>query len=167
MNNITQHFYRAGKLFASDDQVGQFLEKSKKGVVLLSFGSLIKSEDMSDETKEIFHNMFLKFSEYDFIWKFDGDKTNIPKNVLVSNWLPQQDILAHQNLKVFITHAGQSSFQESLCHQKPVLALPINGDQPTNAVESEKIGIGINLPYKDITVCLKFLRYHILVIFTF
>merc|ERR1712226_407050 len=54
---------RAGKLFAPDDQVGQFLEKSKKGVILLSFGSLIKSEDMTDETKEIFHNMFLKFSE--------------------------------------------------------------------------------------------------------
>ena len=133
----------------------------------MSFGSLIKSEDMTDETKEIFHNMFHKFSDYDFIWKFDGDKTNIPKNVLVSNWLPQQDILAHQNLKAFITHTGQSSFQESLCHQKPVLALPISGDQPINALEAEKIGIGINLPYKDITVCLKFPRYCIILIIIF
>ena len=63
--------YRPGKAFPSDDNIGQFLANSKKGVVYMSFGTVIKSSLMSDETKEIFRKMFLKFSDYDFIWKLD------------------------------------------------------------------------------------------------
>ena len=63
--------YRPGKPFSSDDKIGQFLANSKKGVVYISFGTVIKSSLMSDQTKEIFRKMFLKFSDYDFIWKLD------------------------------------------------------------------------------------------------
>ena len=73
-----------------------------------------------------------------------------PKNVLLSKWLPQQDVLAHPKLKVFITHAGQSSFQESLCHQKPVVAIPVFGDQPINAKEAERLGFGISHSYLEL-----------------
>merc|ERR1712173_483980 len=61
-----------------------------------------------------------------------------------------QDILAHPNLKAFITHGGQSSFQEALCHQKPILVIPVCEDQPINAKESERIGFGISHPYADL-----------------
>ena len=56
-------------------------------------------------------------------------------------------ILAHPKLKVFVTHGGQSSFQETLCHQKPALAIPVAGDQPLNAKEMERMGFGIAQPY--------------------
>ena len=46
-----------------------------------------------------------------------------PDNIMLSKWLPQQDILAHPKLKLFITHGGQSSTQEALCHKKPVVRL--------------------------------------------
>lgn len=46
---------------------------------------------------------------------------DLPPNVILSKWLPQNDVLGNDNLKVFITHGGQSSFQESLCYQKPVV----------------------------------------------
>ena len=68
----------------------------------------------------------------------------------MSDWLPQQDILAHSNLKVFITHAGQSSFQELLCHQKPGLAVPVQGDQPLNAKELVGMGAGLSVPYQKL-----------------
>ena len=42
-----------------------------------------------------------------------------PSNVKLSKWLPQEAILAHPNLKLFVTHGGQSSSQEALCHKKP------------------------------------------------
>ena len=144
--------YRPGKPLPSDDKIGQFLTNSKKGVVYMSFGTVIKSSLMSDQTKEIFRKMFLKFSEYDFIWKLDKDVPNLPKNVLVSNWLPQQDVLAHPNLKVFITHAGQSSFQETLCHQKPVVAIPVSGDQPINGREVERLGFGKSISFSELKV---------------
>ena len=70
---------------------------------------------------------------------------------LVSDWLPQQDILAHPNLKVFMTHAGQSSMQELLCHQKPAVPIPVQGDQPLNAKELVRMGVGLSVPYPSLT----------------
>ena len=53
------------------------------------------------------------------MWVWDEiEMLGKPDNVLLTKWAPQQDILAHPNLKVFVTHAGQSSFQEALCHKK-------------------------------------------------
>ena len=82
------------------------------------------------------------------IWKWViSPEDSVPDNVLVTDWLPQQQLLGHSNTKVFITHAGQSSFQETLCHQKPVVAIPVCGDQPVNANEAERLGFGISQPY--------------------
>ncbi len=71
---------------------------------------------------------------------------------MVSKWLPQQDVLAHPNVKTFVTHAGQSSFQESICHKVTMVAVPLFADQLVNAIEIEMLGIGVNLQYKTLTV---------------
>ena len=47
----------------------------------------------------------------------------------------------------FMLFLGQSSFQETLCYQKPVVAIPVTGDQPINAREAEHLGIGISHYY--------------------
>lgn len=43
------------------------------------------------------------------IWKHDDDEPIaklVPTNVMVRKWLPQSDILAHQNVVLFISHGG-------------------------------------------------------------
>ena len=41
------------------------------------------------------------------LWKWDEDNiADLPKNVMIKKWVPQQDILAHPNLKLFVTHGG-------------------------------------------------------------
>ena len=41
------------------------------------------------------------------LWKWDEDNiADLPKNVMTQKWVPQQDILAHPNLKLFVTHGG-------------------------------------------------------------
>lgn len=142
---------RPGKAFEKGDRIGDFLANSKNGVVYVSFGSVLKPSLMSYGSKQILLRTFGRFPQYDFLWKWDQDEMEgKPDNVLLSKWLPQQDILAHPKLKLFVTHAGQSSFQETLCHQKPVIAIPVTGDQPINAKEAERMEIGIMQPYADL-----------------
>ena len=91
---------------------------------------------------------------------------NVSKHVL--KLLYSKDLLAHPNLKGFVTHAGYLSFEEALCHQIPMVvnnlitlilwqiqqktflieknlkktqvATPICYDQFANAEEIEKLG---------------------------
>ena len=97
---------------------------------------------MFGQKKEHFIAMFKKFHDYDFIWKWTEDLPGLPRNVLASEWLPQQDILAHKNVKLFITHVGFGSLQETICYQKPIIAIPVFGDQFSNALEAKRLGLG-------------------------
>lgn len=85
-----------------------FLNSSKKGAVLFSLGSSLHSKNLPIEKQNLFIEIFSEFSDYNFIWKFESNKTakNLPKNLLIRPWVPQSDILAHPKLKVFITHGG-------------------------------------------------------------
>ena len=110
---------RPGKSFSPNDQIGDYLANSKNGVIFVSFGSVLKGSLMTVQNKRILIRAFASFPEYDFLWKWDEvEMLGKPDNVLLAKWLPQQDVLAHPNLKLFVTHAGQSSFQEALCHKK-------------------------------------------------
>ena len=51
-----------------------------------------------------------------------------------------------------MTHAGYLSFEESLCHQVPMVATPICYDQFDNAAEVESLGIGKSIKFTDITL---------------
>jgi glucuronosyltransferase len=59
------------------------------------------------------------------IWQhWAQPKPDAPPNVLLSAWLPQLDILAHPNVKLFITHGGAGSLQEALCYKTPMVGIP-------------------------------------------
>ena len=73
---------RPGKPFPNEDKIGEFLDKSKNGVVFMSFGSVIKASVMSKEKKDIILKVFARFPQYDFIWKWEDKLPNAPKNVL-------------------------------------------------------------------------------------
>ncbi|KAK7019458.1 UDP-glucuronosyltransferase 2A1, partial [Halocaridina rubra] len=58
----------------------------------------------------------------------------------------------HPNVKLFITHGGKLSFQESAYHATPMLALPIFGDQEKNAEHIVHMEYGLSLVWEELTV---------------
>ena len=49
------------------------------------------------------------------LWKWDEDNiADLPKNVMIKKWVPQQDLLAHPNLKLFVTHGGLLRYHDNI-----------------------------------------------------
>ncbi|XP_017079451.2 UDP-glycosyltransferase UGT5 [Drosophila eugracilis] len=124
--------------------IDEFLRESPHGAILLSLGSNLKKAHLQPETVQKMFNVISKLKQK-VIWKWD-DLENTPgesENILYLKWLPQDDILAHQNITLFITHAGKGGVTEAQYHGKPMLALPVFGDQPNNADVMVQQGFGL------------------------
>jgi glucuronosyltransferase len=106
-----------------------FIESAEHGVVYFSLGSNVKPSVM-DETKKRDIIAALSKLKQKVIWKWDDESLKVDKNkFLVRKWLPQDDILAHDNVKLFVTHGGLLSCIESIYRGKPVVGIPVFGDQ--------------------------------------
>ncbi|XP_042223953.1 UDP-glycosyltransferase UGT5-like [Homarus americanus] len=64
---------------------------------------------------------------------------------------PQQDILGHPRLRLFITHGGLLSTLESMYNGIPVLGMPVFADQETNMLNVERDGWGLVLLWAQLT----------------
>jgi len=58
---------------------------------------------------------------------------------------------AHPNVRLFITHGGLHSLEETVYHAKPVVAIPFFGDQHLNMKLVEKKGYGKLVDFHKIT----------------
>ncbi|KAI4462086.1 UDP-glucosyltransferase [Holotrichia oblita] len=132
------------------DDLQNFLDDSKEGVIYFSMGGNVKSKEFPQATRDAILRVFSKLKEK-VLWKFEDDLPGKPKNVEIRKWLPQQDILAHPNVKLFITHGGLLGGIESLLHGVPVVGIPIFGDQALNMKNAVNRGYGISIPYKEFT----------------
>jgi len=65
----------------------------------------------------------------------------VAPNVRVMTWLPQNDLLANDRVRLFISHGGFNSLIEAVYHAKPVIVFPILFDQPDNAAVVRAKGI--------------------------
>ncbi|KAK8724694.1 hypothetical protein OTU49_011225, partial [Cherax quadricarinatus] len=98
------------------------------GVIYFSLGSLVRSSSLPVQYRDLFIQAFRRLPQR-VIWKYEEELEDVPDNVMISKWLPQQDILAHDNVKVFITLGGVLSTQEAIYHATPLLILSIHGEQ--------------------------------------
>ncbi|CAH2095520.1 unnamed protein product [Euphydryas editha] len=122
----------------------KLMDEAKHGVIYFSMGSNLRSMDMTDHMKNSLLTMFGKLKQI-VIWKFEGDLDNVPVNVHLVKWAPQQSILSHPNLKFFITHGGQLSTTESIHFGVPVIGIPVLGDQHVNMRSVTNKGFGISI----------------------
>lgn len=60
----------------------------------LSLGTNVLSKDLPQEKKKMFLEAF-KELPFKFLWKFEDDSLkNLPSNVKIAKWVPQQDVLS-------------------------------------------------------------------------
>ncbi|XP_050693304.1 UDP-glycosyltransferase UGT5-like isoform X2 [Eriocheir sinensis] len=121
-----------------------------EGVIYFSLGTVVRGETMPPEYRQAFLEAFRRLPQR-VLWKYEGELEGASDNVMISSWLPQQDILAHNNVKVFISHGGLLSLQESIFHATPLLVLPVFGDQPRNAMYVESSGLGHMMEWEELT----------------
>lgn len=105
---------------------------------------------MEARKRDALLNGFAKVNQ-SVIWKWNDDSLKLdPSKFLISDWLPQDDILAHPNVKLFVTHGGLLSCTESIHHGKPIVGIPIFGDQQLNMARVEQSGWGLRVNYVDL-----------------
>ncbi|XP_037928633.1 UDP-glycosyltransferase UGT5-like [Teleopsis dalmanni] len=127
-----------------------FLDEAEYGAIYFALGSNVQSKDMPDEKLKMFLRVFSSIKQR-VIWKFENESIpDLPKNVLIRKWLPQSDILAHPNTKLFITHGGLFSTQEGVHHAVPMLGIPFYCDQHLNMNKAVKNGYAISLHFQSI-----------------
>lgn len=103
----------------------KFISSAKKGTILMSLGTNMKSNMLGNERLTNILKTFAQLSDYNFIWKFESEPHELPippsKNVMIGKFLPQNDILANPKVVAFITHSGLLSTHESLYHATPMI----------------------------------------------
>lgn len=133
------------------DKIKQFVEEATHGVVYFSMGSNIQSANLPIEIRDGLLQAFAKLKQ-SVLWKWEvPDLPGKPDNVMISDWFPQDDILAHPNVKLFITHGGLLSTMEAIYHGVPVIGIPIFGDQTLNMLRAENAGYGLTIKFTNLT----------------
>ncbi|XP_057525725.1 zeatin O-glucosyltransferase-like [Amaranthus tricolor] len=79
-----------------------------------------------------------QFSAEDYMNKknlLEGYESKVKhKGMVVTDWAPQLEILAHSAIGGFMSHCGWNSSIESISMGVPIIALPMHSDQPKNSI---------------------------------
>lgn len=139
-----------------DEDIMKWLnQKDASSTVYVSFGT--ESYLSKIEVLELAYG--LELSNVNFIWvlKFpQGEKALevLPEGFLeragdkgrvVEGWVPQAKILRHSSIAGFVSHCGWSSVMESLGFGVPIIAMPLQNDQPLNARLAVELGFGLEV----------------------
>ncbi|KAG8367875.1 hypothetical protein BUALT_Bualt16G0118100 [Buddleja alternifolia] len=129
----------------------EWLDKHEpKSVIYVSFGTTTSLSD--EEIKEL--ALGLEQSKVKFLWVlrdadkgdvFDGKvrRAELPEGfeervegvgMVVRDWAPQPEILAHSSTGGFMSHCGWNSCIESITMGVPMAAWPMHSDQPSNTI---------------------------------
>ena len=98
-------------------ELAAWLDSASAGAVFISFGSAISPSQMPEEKLKAVLEVFRALPQLSFVWKWDSEIENLPENVMIQKWIPQQDLLGHPNLRVFVTHGGMGGVSEAVYHK--------------------------------------------------
>lgn len=123
--------------------------KSDVPIIYISFGTIVRG------AASFFKTCIEAFKNENVIVVMSVGKSfrieklgALPENFTVKNFIPQ--ILMLKQADVFVTHGGMNSISEAMTFGVPMVVIPIESDQPVNAEQIVKLGLGKRLDYKGI-----------------
>ncbi|KDR11536.1 UDP-glucuronosyltransferase 2C1-like isoform X2 [Zootermopsis nevadensis] len=132
-------------------ELQKYLDEAPHGVIYFSMGSNLESSQMPESKRNAILEAFSKLKQH-VLWKWETDTLpGQPKNVRLGKWLPQSDILAHPNVRLFITHGGLQSTLEAIIRGVPVVGIPVFADQSLNIERAVEAGYGLRIDFNNIT----------------
>ncbi|KRF99986.1 uncharacterized protein Dwil_GK27907 [Drosophila willistoni] len=122
------------KLDPIPEDLQRFMNEAEHGVIYFSMGLEIQMKWLPDCTKQMLFQMFSSLKQR-VVWKYENWESfnNKSDNIFFASYLPQEQILGHPKVKLFITHAGLLSLIEATYFGVPTLSLPLYYDQFNNA----------------------------------
>ncbi|XP_054278673.1 UDP-glucosyltransferase 2-like [Macrosteles quadrilineatus] len=142
------HLRNSGKPLPKN--LKDILDRSTQGVLLVSFGSLVRVSSIPPSIINMFLEAFSKIPQT-IIFKYEENLPQAPSNVVVQKWLPQREVIEHKNVKAVLTHGGLASIIECVHFGKPLVGIPFFADQTLNIKAVAKKGAGILLKLEDLT----------------
>ncbi|TYJ47193.1 hypothetical protein E1A91_A02G171200v1 [Gossypium mustelinum] len=129
-------------LWKEDTSCIEWLNTMKsKSVVYVNFGSIVVMSN--HHLEELAWG--LANSKYPFLWVFRpdivmGESAVLPREFIeaikgkgfITSWCPQQQVLSHPAIGLFLTHCGWNSLLEAVSEGVPLICLPFFSDQQTN-----------------------------------
>ncbi|XP_043083908.1 UDP-glucuronosyltransferase 2A2-like [Puntigrus tetrazona] len=141
------------------DKLEKFVQSSgEHGVIIMTLGTVFGQllSEINDEIAAAFAQLPQKV-----IWRHTGPKpANLGNNTLIVDWLPQNDLLGHPQIKAFVAHGGTNGVQEAIYHGVPIVGLPLAFDQPDNLSRMQAKGTAkiVDIATLDRTVFLEALK---------
>ncbi|KAF8780660.1 hypothetical protein HU200_001263 [Digitaria exilis] len=126
-----------------------------RSVVYVNYGSIT----VMTNTQLLEFAWGLAGSGYPFVWNLrpdllKGDSAVLPPEfaeavhgrALLTTWCPQEAVIQHEAVGVFLTHSGWNSTLESLCAGVPMLSWPFFAEQQTNCrYKRTEWGVGMEI----------------------
>ncbi|XP_068168541.1 UDP-glucuronosyltransferase 2A2-like [Antennarius striatus] len=134
------------------EDLEKFVQSSgEHGIIIMSMGTFVANLSM-DITNEI-AAAFAKLPQK-VIWRHKGERpATLGNNTLLVDWMPQNDLLGHPKMRLFVAHGGTNGVQEAIYHGVPVVGLPLFFDQYDNLLRLKERGaakmLSVNTVDKD------------------
>uniref|UniRef100_A0A0E0GZ24 Glycosyltransferase n=1 Tax=Oryza nivara TaxID=4536 RepID=A0A0E0GZ24_ORYNI len=143
-------------LWKEQDGLLEWLDgRPPRSVVYVNYGSItvMTNEQLLEFAWGLAH------SGYPFLWNVRPDivkgdaavlspefLTAVEGRSMLTTWCPQEQVIEHPAVGVFLTHSGWNSTLESLCAGVPMLSWPFFAEQQTNCrYKRTEWGVGMEI----------------------
>ncbi|KAH8280823.1 hypothetical protein KR054_000260 [Drosophila jambulina] len=133
-----------------DAELQKFMDEAEHGVIYFSMGLDILVQFLPDNMHQPLWQAFSQLRQR-IVWKNELSTTpNKTDKIYALDKAPQRHILAHPNVRLFITQGGLFSVMEAIDSGVPMLGLPFFFDHFTNMHRAKQSGIAEVLDSKNL-----------------